>query len=94
MQADGTYFHDTASLIPLLTVMLLTQSLRMVNRYGMILILERVSQGLQQKLRVELYANLSSQDSAFFHEFRTGDLMTRLTGDMESLAQCSKWACI
>lgn len=91
MQADGTYFHDTANLIPLLTVMLFTQSLRMVNRYGMILILERVSQGLQQKLRVELYANLSSQDSAFFHEFRTGDLMTRLTGDMDMVRHTVAW---
>ncbi len=51
--------------------------------YLSILTYETCSQKLLFKLRRDLYANMQAQDSSFFSKNRTGDLMTRLTGDLD-----------
>ncbi|MFR7552614.1 MAG: ABC transporter transmembrane domain-containing protein, partial [Acutalibacteraceae bacterium] len=51
--------------------------------YLSIITYETCSQKLLFKLRRELYANMQAQDSSFFSKNRTGDLMTRLTGDLD-----------
>lgn len=44
---------------------------------------ESCSQRLIFKLRKDLYANMQTQDSDFYAKNRAGDLMTRLTGDLD-----------
>lgn len=51
--------------------------------YLSIMTYETCSQKLLFKLRRDLYANMQAQDSSFFSKNRTGDLMTRLTGDLD-----------
>lgn len=51
--------------------------------YLSVMTYETCSQKLLFKLRRELYANMQAQDSSFFSKNRTGDLMTRLTGDLD-----------
>ena len=51
--------------------------------YLSVITYETCSQKLLFRLRRELYANMQAQDSAFFSKNRTGDLMTRLTGDLD-----------
>lgn len=51
--------------------------------YLSIITYETCSQKLLFKLRRELYANMQAQDASFFSKNRTGDLMTRLTGDLD-----------
>ncbi|MEG1390511.1 MAG: ABC transporter ATP-binding protein [Angelakisella sp.] len=89
--ADGTIFHNTTILPTMLVILLCTQLLRSIDRYGMILILEKVSQEMLERLRVEIYENLSNQDSNFYDEYRTGDLMTRLTGDIDLVRHTISW---
>ncbi len=52
---------------------------------------ETCSQKLIYQLRRDLYQNMQEQDQAFFSTYRTGDLMTRLTGDMDMIRHAVCW---
>jgi ATP-binding cassette subfamily B multidrug efflux pump len=74
---------DTGRLIPILSGMLTVQVLRLVLRYVMIMLLEITSQKTFSNLRSKLFETLQYHEIRFFDRHRTGDLMTRLTGDLE-----------
>ena len=80
---DGSVQRQTQLLVPLVCVMIGAQLLRSCVRYGMTASLEYVSQNVQQDIRRHLYDNLCTQDAGFYTRYRTGDLMTRLTGDLD-----------
>ncbi len=48
-------------------------------------LLEKAGQRLTLDLRLRLYDKLQGQSAAYFSERRTGDLLARLTGDVESV---------
>ncbi len=75
--------QNAAPLVPLLMWMLVIQVLRMGSRYGMVVILESTSQKTLLSLRKQLFSALQFEDIRFFDKHRTGDLMTRLTGDLD-----------
>ena len=52
---------------------------------------EKCSQILIFELRRDLYKNMQEQDQSFFSKNRTGDLMTRLTGDMDMVRFMVAW---
>lgn len=88
---DGTVFHNFEILPTLLIAIIVTMFLRNLNNFLLVCVMEDVSQNMLQKLRVRIYANLSQQDAGFFDEYRTGDLMTRLTGDMDFVRHAVAW---
>lgn len=59
--------------------------------YLSVMTYETCSQGLIYKLRNHLYQNMQKQDMAFYSKNRTGDLMTRLTGDMDMIRHTVCW---
>lgn len=59
--------------------------------YLSVMTYETCSQGLVYKLRNDLYRNMQKQDMSFFSKNRTGDLMTRLTGDMDMIRHTVCW---
>ncbi len=59
--------------------------------YLSIMTYETCSQKLIFELRRDLYQNMQEQDQAFFSKNRTGDLMTRLTGDMDMIRHTVCW---
>ena len=59
--------------------------------YCSVLTYETCSQKLIYKLRRDLYKNMQEQDQAFYGKNRTGDLMTRLTGDMDMIRFAVAW---
>lgn len=75
--------QNPAPLIGLLAGMLGVQLLRVGMRYVMVIFLEKSSQHLVLGLRSRLFKVLQYQESRFFDRNRTGDLMTRLTGDLD-----------
>lgn len=75
--------RNTAPLIPILMIMLGVKIFREGMRYLMIITLETTSQNVKYNLRVRLFTKLQYQDAAFFDVNRTGDLMTRLSADMD-----------
>ncbi|MFQ5877061.1 MAG: ABC transporter ATP-binding protein [Acidobacteriota bacterium] len=58
----------------------------LLARYGQIYTMERTGQNLILALRIRLFAHLQRLDSAFFDRNPVGRLMTRVTTDIESLA--------
>ena len=50
-------------------------------------LLERAGQKFVLDLRGKLYAHLQSQGLAFFHDRRTGDLLARVIGDVDTLQE-------
>ncbi len=89
--AIGLSAVDVDYLIYLVAIMVATRLLRSVVRFAMTGALENVSQNVQQKVRHDIYENLCKQDTGFYSEFTTGDLMTRLTGDMDLVRHCLAW---
>ncbi len=52
---------------------------------------EYVSQYVLLKVRNFLFNKIERQDMRFYNEFRTGDLMTRLTGDLDAVRHNIAW---
>ncbi len=50
-------------------------------------LLERTGQKFVLELRRSLYAHLQSQSLSFFHDRRTGDLISRVIGDIDTLQE-------
>lgn len=78
-------------LINYVIVLVVFVLLRTSFLYLSVLTYETCSQGLIFKLRNDLYQNMQKQDMSFFSRNRTGDLMTRLTGDMDMIRHATSW---
>ena len=52
---------------------------------------EKVSQGVLFKIRNLLYDKIQRQDMKFYSTYRTGDLMTRVTGDLDAVRHMIAW---
>jgi ATP-binding cassette subfamily B multidrug efflux pump len=89
--ANGTVVHHNEQLIPLLLLMIAVQLGRDGLRYIMILFYENSTQHLVVKIREKLFDNIQKQDMSFFDTYRTGDLMTRLTGDLDMVRHTFAW---
>ncbi|MEG0570984.1 MAG: ABC transporter transmembrane domain-containing protein, partial [Oscillospiraceae bacterium] len=81
----------TNNLMMLLGSLVILTLLRTSFGYVSVYAYEYSSQGLLYKLRNELYVNMQKQDADFFNKNRTGDLMTRLTGDMDMVRHALAW---
>jgi len=75
--------QNTAPLLPLLGIMLAVKLGREGLRYLMIIFLEKDSQNVVFNLRKRLFTRLQYSDSHFFDGQRTGDLMTRMSADLD-----------
>lgn len=52
---------------------------------------EKASQGIIYKVRNHLFATVQAQDADFFNKNRTGDLMNRLSGDLDMVRHSVAW---
>jgi ATP-binding cassette, subfamily B, multidrug efflux pump len=67
-------------------VYLLVFAVEMLARFGQLYTMERTGQNVILALRSRLFAHFQRLDSAFFDRYPVGRLMTRVTTDVESLA--------
>lgn len=70
-------------LIALLTALVAFTSLKSYIQYVCCMSYEKSSQGAVYRIRSKLFRSVQNQDMSFYDEYRTGDLMTRLTGDLD-----------
>lgn len=92
LQEGGTVNEDTRSLlIFLVSVLIGFTFFRTSFQYLSTITYEVCSQRLVYKLRKDIYANMQAQDSVFYSRNRIGDLMTRLTGDMDMVRHTTAW---
>lgn len=74
------------SLLPKLIMLLIGITvIRSILRYIFLMIFEKSSQGVLYSMRDALYKRLLEQDFQFYNKNRTGDLMSRQTGDMDAI---------
>ncbi|HEX3076514.1 MAG TPA: ABC transporter ATP-binding protein [Lachnospiraceae bacterium] len=59
--------------------------IRSVLRYIFLMLFETSSQGVLYNMRDTVYRRLLEQDFRFYNKNRTGDLMSRQTGDMDAI---------
>ncbi|MBQ8003084.1 MAG: ATP-binding cassette domain-containing protein, partial [Clostridia bacterium] len=92
MIVDDVFEGGNAGLLVKLVVALflsiiLKDIFRITDHY----ILEGTSQKIVKNMRIELYESLQRQDFKFFDSNRTGDIMNRLTGDIDSIRHFVAW---
>lgn len=75
--------HNTEPLLRLLLTMMVVQVVLQGLRYLMVICYESSSQNMICNIKAKLFENLQHQEMSFFDRNRTGDLMTRLSGDVD-----------
>ena len=80
---DVIMAQNPEPLIPILMIMLAAKLSREGMRYLMVMMLESDSQNLIYNLRKRLYTKMQYNDMRFFDTHRTGDLMTRMSSDLD-----------
>lgn len=69
----------------LILCLILTTLCRSAVRLGYLSIFEKTSQNVLFNMRSQVYRRLMQQDFSFYNKNRTGDLMSRQTGDMDAI---------
>lgn len=91
VDAAGNVIRDISSLLPLLITMLSISVFRSGIFQVMVYLLERSSMGMIVKIKNHIYENLQVQEMEFYDKNPVGDLMTRLTGDMDMVRHAVAW---
>ena len=78
-------------LIQLLVAMIVLTLIRTGVVYAVCMGVEHVSQKVLYRVRTFLFDKIERQDMKFYSTFRTGDLMTRLTGDLDAVRHMIAW---
>jgi len=77
--------RNTDILLTIIGIILGVTLLRTIMRYVFQLIFETVSQNVVYNIRDDIYSRLQELDFKFFDTTRTGDIMSRMTGDIEAV---------
>lgn len=75
----------TEKLLPLVACLFLVTLVIGVCRFIYQVAFEKASQGVLYDMRDKVYRKLLEEDFAFYNKKRTGDLMSRQTGDMDAI---------
>ncbi len=75
--------HDL--LLKLIMILIGTTVIRSVMKYIYLLLFETTSQSMLYNMRDHVYRRLLQQDFSFYNKNRTGELMSRQTGDMDAI---------
>ncbi|MCQ2445995.1 MAG: ABC transporter ATP-binding protein/permease, partial [Clostridia bacterium] len=87
--AAGNIVRHPERLIPLIILMIAIHYFRMGGSYLLIVLFEQTAQGMKFTLRTHLYSKLQELDMSYYSKSRSGDLMTRLTGDLDTIRHFS-----
>ncbi len=83
---DDVILAENYDLLPwLLAILLGATVLKVVLNFLYQMAFEKASQGVLYDMRDEVYRKLLREDFTFYNRKRTGDLMSRQTGDMEAI---------
>lgn len=87
--AAGNIVRHPERLVPLIILMIAIHYFRMGGSYLLIVLFEQTAQGMKFTLRTHLYSKLQELDMSYYSKSRSGDLMTRLTGDLDTIRHFS-----
>ncbi|MDR4949040.1 ABC transporter ATP-binding protein [Neobacillus cucumis] len=86
------YGHQDNLLWKFLFVMIGFTFIRTVVRYGYQMMFEKLAQNVIYTMRKDLYDQLHRLDFSFYDQTKTGDLMARMTGDLEAVRHFTAWS--
>jgi ATP-binding cassette, subfamily B, multidrug efflux pump len=90
---DQVIFDNQENLLwKLLALMIGVTLIKTVIRYSYQIMFERLSQDVVFKIRETLYERLQKLDFSFYDRTKTGDIMARMTGDMEAVRHFTAWS--
>jgi len=78
-------------LIPILGTMIAATVVKAIIRYTYQMTFELVSQNVIFELRQNMYSKLQELDLDYYNKTRTGDIMARMTGDMDAVRHFVAW---
>ncbi len=78
-------------LIMLCAGMIIFTLIRTIIQFNANMLYEKCSQGAVFKIRTALFANVQKQDMTYYDRYRTGDIMTRLSGDLDMVRHSVAW---
>lgn len=78
-------------LFPILGVMIAVTVVKAIIRYSYQMTFEFVSQNVIFELRQNMYSKLQELDLDYYNKTRTGDIMARMTGDMDAVRHFVAW---
>ncbi|OCA85719.1 multidrug ABC transporter ATP-binding protein [Bacillus sp. FJAT-27225] len=84
--------NEKGMLFSLIGIMIGATILKTFIRYTYQLIFERISQNVVYTIRGKLYDKLNLLDFYFYDKTKTGDIMARMTGDMEMVRVFTAWS--
>jgi ATP-binding cassette subfamily B protein len=90
-QAKENLANHPDQFVRLLVLMISLTILRCIIVYFDCMGYEYVSQAVLFKVRNFLYDKIQRQDMKFYSTYRTGDLMTRVTGDLDAVRHMVAW---
>ena len=88
---DVFYAGKVELLVPLLSVVLVIIGVRAILVYVSNTVIENGAQHAVKNLRMQLYDKLQSFDNSYYGQNRTGDLMMKLTGDLDWVRHFLSW---
>lgn len=83
--------HRKELLLGLLGVYVLIYFIISIIRYAKEMMFERISQNFLYRLRLDLFRNMQNLDQSFYNTTSTGELMSKMTGDMNQLRHTISW---
>lgn len=89
--ASYNLIHKRDWFFQLVIAMVLLTLLRTVIVYLVCMDVEHVSQKVLYRVRTHLFDKIERQDMQFYNTYRTGDLMTRVTGDLDAVRHMLAW---
>lgn len=89
--AAYNFANNRSHFYVLIALMVGLTFLRVLIVYGTCMMYETVSQRVLYRVRTVMFDKIEHQDMKFYATFRTGDLMTRLTGDLDAVRHMLAW---
>lgn len=83
--------NNGSILIPILGTMIAVTFVKAIIRYTYQMTFEFVSQNVIFELRQNMYNKLQELDLDYYNKTRTGDIMARMTGDMDAVRHFVAW---
>ncbi len=83
--------EHTTLMIAMRAAMVGCTVLRCLIQYGSNMIYEHTSQTLIYRVRKVLFDRIENQDASFYNVYRTGDIMTRVTSDLDMVRHSIAW---
>ncbi|WHY71000.1 ABC transporter ATP-binding protein [Fictibacillus enclensis] len=85
------YGNQNVLLWQLLAIMIGSTLIRTGVRYGYQMLFENLSQNLIFMIREKLYDHLNQLEPGFYDRTKTGDIMARMTSDLEAVRHFAAW---